>query len=215
MIDPATLAAYDRGAEGYAEEWHAQPPPEDLQALVRQYFRPGRTADIGCGSGRDAAWLQRNGFEVDGYDASAALLETARRRYPGLRVHLAALPELAGIADGAFANVLCETVIMHLPPDAVAPAVRRLIAILQGGGTLYLSWRVTPGADRRDEAGRLYAAFDAALVDRCAGDRYAGRGGHPARRGAHQSLVGQDHPPHHRPPARARTGGYVTEPGVK
>ena len=29
---------------------------------------------------------------------------------------------------------------------------------------LYLSWRVTDGADLRDAHGRLYAAFDAALV---------------------------------------------------
>jgi hypothetical protein len=27
-----------------------------------------------------------------------------------------------------------------------------------------LSWRVTEGADRRDDHGRLYAAFDPALV---------------------------------------------------
>jgi hypothetical protein len=43
-------------------------------------------------------------------------------------------------------------------------AVKRMIAILVPGGTLYLSWRVTENKDRRDEHGRLYAAFDPALV---------------------------------------------------
>lgn len=69
------------------------------------------------------------------------------------------MPELDGIAEGSFSNVLCETVIMHLDPEAITPAVERLLAILVTGGILYLSWRVEP-ADRRDQHGRLYAAFD-------------------------------------------------------
>ena len=39
-----------------------------------------------------------------------------------------------------------------------------MLAILAPGGTLYLSWRVTRGADLRDGHGRLYRAFDAAIV---------------------------------------------------
>lgn len=163
-MDTATLAAYDRAAAAFAQDWHDQPPPSDLHATVRRFFRPGPTADIGSGSGRDAAWLDANGYPAIGFDASAALLAESRRRYPGLAVRQAALPDLAGVADGSFQNVLCETVIMHLPPALIAPSVARLLAILRPGGTLYLSWRVTAGGDRRDEHGRLYAAFDPALV---------------------------------------------------
>jgi hypothetical protein len=86
------------------------------------------------------------------------------RRYPQLEFALAALPELAGIADPRFDNVLCETVIMHLRNELIAPSVRRLMAILKPGGVLYLSWRVTEGADQRDRNGRLYAAFGSELV---------------------------------------------------
>ena len=60
--------------------------------------------------------------------------------------------------------MLCETVIMHLPHGDIAPAVRRLLAVLTRNGILYLSWRVTDGADQRDTHGRLYSAFDGALV---------------------------------------------------
>ena len=163
-MDDQTLAAYNRAADEFAEDWHTQPTGTDLHALVRRFFSPGPTADIGCGSGRDTAWLTQNGFPTIGYDPSSGLLTEARRRHPGLRFELAALPELEGVPDNSFTNVLCETVIMHLEPAALAPAVRKLIAILVPGGTLYLSWRVTEGADRRDEHGRLYAAFDAAVI---------------------------------------------------
>jgi hypothetical protein len=53
---------------------------------------------------------------------------------------------------------------MHLPRDGIVPSVRRLMAILRPGGTLYLSWRVSSGSDQRDAQGRLYAAFEPSLV---------------------------------------------------
>jgi SAM-dependent methyltransferase len=166
IMDRETLAAYDAGAAEFARDWHAQPAPADLHAVVQRFFRPGRTADVGCGSGREVAWLAANGFDAVGYDASDALLEQARLRYPKLSFAAALLPELDGVPEGAFDNALCETVIMHLPRGDIEPAVRRLLAILKRDGILYLSWRVTDGADQRDPSGRLYTAFDGELVRR-------------------------------------------------
>ena len=170
-MDRKTLAAYDTGAADFARHWHEQPPPADLHALVRRYFRPGgRTADIGCGSGREVAFLAASGFDAIGYDASDALLEQARFRYGKLAFQPAMLPELKGLPDGSFDNVLCETVIMHLPRAQIAPAVHRLLQVLKPDGILYLSWRVTDGADQRDPAGRLYTAFDGELVRKALAD---------------------------------------------
>lgn len=163
-MDDETIRAYDAAAAAFAEDWHAQPEPADLQAIVRRFFIPGLTADIGCGSGREVTWLNANGYPAVGYDPSDGLLAEARARYPGLSFHTAALPGLNGLADASFANVLCETVIMHLPAAAIAPAVRRLRSLLQPGGILYLSWRTTEGADVRDGHGRLYTGFDRKLV---------------------------------------------------
>jgi SAM-dependent methyltransferase len=169
-MDAATLRAYDSGAAAFAKDWHEQPPPADLHDIVRRFFRAGATADIGCGSGRDVGWLSANGFAAVGYDPSGGLLAQARARYPNLAFHAAALPALEGIAEASFVNVLCETVVMHLPQADVAPSVRRLMAILEPGGTLYLSWRVTRGADIRDGHGRLYGAFDTDIVRGALGD---------------------------------------------
>lgn len=163
-MDEQTLGAYERDAAAFAKDWHEQPPPTDLQQAALRYFRPGPTADIGCGSGRDTAWLTDNGFPAVGYDPSEELLAEARRRYPRVRFHRASLPKLDGMDGGSFTNVLCETVIMHQPREQIVPSVGRLISILKPGGTLYLTWRVTEGADLRDNHGRLYTAFDASLV---------------------------------------------------
>ena len=162
-MDPQTLAAYDQDAAAFAKDWLGQPSPVDLQEVVERFFvRGGTSADIGCGCGREVAWLHANGFSAVGFDPSEGLLNEARRRYPSLKFAHAELPELRGV--GTFDNVLCETVIMHLDREQIAASVRRLLDIVKPSGILYLSWRVTEGADQRDAQGRLYVAFDAALV---------------------------------------------------
>lgn len=164
-MDRATLAAYDNEAAAFAQDWHAQPAPVDLHDVVTRFFvKGGATADIGCGGGREVAWLNANGFPAEGFDASEGLLAEARARYPALRFARAELPELSGIASSSFDNVLCETVIMHLDHALIAPSVGRMLELVKPGGVLYLSWRVTRGDDTRDAHGRLYAAFDAGLV---------------------------------------------------
>ena len=164
-MDRKTLAAYDSEAAAFAKDWHEQPAPVDLQEIVERFFvRGGTSADIGCGGGREVAWLNANGFPAVGFDCSEGLLNEARKRYPGFKFAQAELPDLKGIAANAYDNLLCETVIMHLDCAEIARSVRRLLDIVKPSGILYLSWRVTEKADLRDSHGRLYAAFDAAIV---------------------------------------------------
>ena len=163
--DQRTLAAYNQKAVDFASDWRTQPPPEELYALLRRFFHAGgRTADIGCGCGRDTDWLRKNGFAAAGYEPSSGLLAEARRIYPEVCFYQTALPELDGIARGSFANVLCETVLMHLPSAVIPSSVRSLMDLLEYGGILYLSWRVTRENDERDAKGRLYSSFDASFV---------------------------------------------------
>ena len=169
-VDQTTLAAYDRSAASFAEDWSTQPPPDDMYDILRRVFAPGPTADVGCGAGRDTAWLDANGFPAVGYDASEGLLTEARRRHPTVRFEAAALPTLQGVAEGRFRNVVCETVIMHLPPSSIREAVSRLVSILEPGGTLYLSWRLAAADASRDAHGRLYAAFDPTVALGALGD---------------------------------------------
>ena len=74
-MDRQTLAAYDLDAAAFAKDWHGQPAPVDLQEVVERFFvRGGTSADIGCGCGREVAWLHANGFSAVGFDASEGLL---------------------------------------------------------------------------------------------------------------------------------------------
>jgi 2-polyprenyl-3-methyl-5-hydroxy-6-metoxy-1,4-benzoquinol methylase len=164
-LDHQTLAAYDNVAAAFAIDWHEQPAPHDLHKIIKRFFiAGGETCDIGCGSGREVAWLNANGYPARGFDASEGLLAEARARYPQFDFAYAELPDLPRLAANTYDNVLCETVIMHLERAQIARSVRRMLDIVQPRGIFYLSWRVIRDADQRDKHGRLYAAFDASLV---------------------------------------------------
>ncbi|VVE33195.1 Tellurite methyltransferase [Pandoraea eparura] len=164
MTDLQTAAAYEANAVRYNEDWRNQPPPDDMYALLVRHFVPGgRTIDVGCGNGRDAAWLAQQGFDVVGYDSSSALVELARQSFPSVTFHVGHLPGLEGVT-AQFDNVVCETVLMHLPANEVPQAAVRLWALVRPGGVLYVSWRVTEGDDLRHADGRLYSAFSPDVV---------------------------------------------------
>ena len=158
-MDKKTLNAYSALADAYSDDWLAQPEPTDMYELLEKYFQPGgKTADIGCGNGRDANWLAKKGFKVFGFDSSKELLAIASQLFPNIRFQQSSLPDLEEITD-QYENVICETVIMHLPQDQVTRVLDSLRRILSPNGILYLSWRVTEGEDGRHSDGRLYSAF--------------------------------------------------------
>lgn len=163
-MDSKTLTAYAHRAEEYSAEWLAQPPPTDIYELIKKFFkRGGKTIDVGCGSGRDTNWLNENGYPTIGVDSTKNLIEQATLLYPNLLFQVSNLPELTEVKQ-KFENVFCETVVMHLSADDIKQSVLKLKSLLNKGGVIYLSWRVTESNDFRDLDGRLYTAFEPALI---------------------------------------------------
>ncbi len=154
-MDPPTVAEYERHAEQIAEA-HAELRPLKLYLLIKQFFRDGGDClDIGCGSGREVAWLARHGYSVLGVDAAFAMLRIARRRHSALAFVQDRLPLLASIADNRFDQSLGVAVLMHLPGEQIELAAKHMLRILKPGGHLILSYRSTSARDHR-ENNKLY-----------------------------------------------------------
>ena len=128
MPPSKTLTHYDTHAREFADVHHRYHTPERTQSLVRTFFRPGDelTVDLGCGSGRDTAWLEGLDYKVIGLDASEGMLNEARARHPGIEFRTATLPEVTELRDGSADNILCSGVLMHLPEEELIPAALSL-----------------------------------------------------------------------------------------
>jgi SAM-dependent methyltransferase len=134
---PALIAGYDTL------------PPAQIYASVLDLFpdAPARIADIGAGTGRDAAWLAGQGHRVLAVEPVAAFREA------GAALHGDAiawvddrLPELAEVGRrGPFDLVLLCAVWHHLDSADRARAVLSLARITAAGGRVILSLRHDPG----------------------------------------------------------------------
>ncbi|MFI1865262.1 class I SAM-dependent methyltransferase [Streptomyces jumonjinensis] len=159
-----------------------------FEALYEEVLRclpapPARAADIGAGSGRDAAALARMGFRVTAVEPVREMREIAARLHPEDVVWLAeALPELRGV-EGAFELLLLSAVWMHLDQDERPVAMARLSELLTEGGRLVVTLRHgQPPRDRRmfdvsaGETVALAAECGLRLVHRGGGEDRLGRG---------------------------------------
>lgn len=91
------------------------------EEVIARFLDPlqGRSVlDVGTGTGRGAIALARRGALVTGVDASAEMLEVARRRAAEAGVQVTFSREDAHrlpFDDGAFDAVICLRVLMHTP----------------------------------------------------------------------------------------------------
>ncbi|KAA6213864.1 class I SAM-dependent methyltransferase [Streptomyces albofaciens JCM 4342] len=114
---------------------------------------PARIADIGAGTGRDAAALAARGHTVLAVEPVPELRALARGLHPSPSIHWLsdALPGLPRLRDetGRLDAILLSAVWMHLPEPSRPPAMRRLHDLLAPGGRLFLTLRHGPPPEDR------------------------------------------------------------------
>ncbi|WP_423604720.1 class I SAM-dependent methyltransferase [Sphingomonas sp. MS122] len=124
-------------------------PPEQIYASVLDLFpdAPARIADIGAGTGRDAAWLARRGHRVLAIEPVRAFREAGTALHGDATEWLDdQLPELGEAARrGPFDLVLLCAVWHHLDTSDRTRAMPNLARMTAPGGTLILSLRHEPG----------------------------------------------------------------------
>lgn len=123
--------------------------PQQLYAPLADLLprSPVRVADIGAGTGRDAAWFADLGHAVLAVEPVAELRAAGLRLHPSPRIVWLddRLPELAALRTrGPFDLVTLCAVWHHLDAEARRIAILGLAAIVAPGGLLIVSLRHGP-----------------------------------------------------------------------
>jgi SAM-dependent methyltransferase len=93
-------------------------------------------ADLGCGTGRTAAWLREHGAgAIDGVDVTPEMLERARARGAHRRLIEGDVTR-TGLDAGAYDLVICALVDEHLP--ALAPLYAEAHRLARPGGAFVI-----------------------------------------------------------------------------
>ena len=156
-----------------ADYWAAVNLDAPELPLYREHLE-SPVLDAGCGAGRLLGPLREEGFDVDGCDGSADMIERCRRRAPDATLWVSTLHELD--PPRRYASIVCIGVLgLGSTREQDARAVERLHDALLPGGTLVLDndeqpfrWQVrgwnTPSGGDISLRSRVDAVDDA---DRC------------------------------------------------
>ena len=159
----STLNYYDENAVEFAcqtvsidmhdlyELFINQLPLKDTQCIL----------DVGCGSGRDANYFAKQGYEVTAIDASAGLIQWAQQHYMSSRISWVHL-NLSSIENQAWKNKFtgiwaCAS-LLHVPFLELPFIINSLLDTFTDDGMMYLSFK--HGERERVDEERFFCDMD-------------------------------------------------------
>ncbi|PIE52708.1 hypothetical protein CSA37_05635 [Candidatus Fermentibacteria bacterium] len=121
-----------------------------------------RLLELGCGSGRDAAFLKRFGSirEITATDACMEILAEASRIHPEIAADLSQLILPHGLMEllrngRSFDGIYSIATLMHLVPEDITETLKNCFMLLEHGGILFISIP-GPGPHREEADPRLF-----------------------------------------------------------
>jgi SAM-dependent methyltransferase len=161
-MDARTVKAYELDARSLSARYESADMSRTHRVLLRHLPKGGRILEVGCGSGRDAAFLLAQGFNITAIDASGGMIRAARAAHPDLagRLRMAAFPLKARdpLLQQRFDAIAAIAVLMHLSDADLKAAAGQAAQLLDRSKILFISASTGRAGirGRRDVAGRLY-----------------------------------------------------------
>ncbi|MCL9758822.1 class I SAM-dependent methyltransferase [Frankia sp. AiPa1] len=153
-----TRDAYDAVADLYADMFSGSLAHRPLERAMFGAFAelvaehsaatgsPGVVADVGCGPGHITAHLHSLDVAAVGVDLSTAMIDRARRDYPGLTFEVGLMHRLEFGAQ-TLSGIVAWYSMIHLPPGTVPRLFAEFRRVLAPGGQLLLAFQTTEVAD--------------------------------------------------------------------
>ena len=147
--------SYDAVAEVYAADFRDElaGKPLDralLACLAEQAGRGAPIADLGCGPGHVAAWLDGRGVAAVGIDLSPEMIAVGRRDYPRVEFRVGDLLELPA-KDGEFGAAIALYSIIHLEPGELPRAFEEIHRVLRPSGLFLVAFHIGEEVRHLDE----------------------------------------------------------------
>ena len=121
-MNEQTIRYYDEHAEEFVAGTENADMRECRERFLR-YLKPGRKIlDAGCGSGRDVIAFRKAGYDVDAFDASAAICKIASKKTE-INVRQQRFEDLEG--DSQYDGIWACASLIHVRPENLPDVLNR------------------------------------------------------------------------------------------
>jgi len=161
-----TLVYYESNAKQLSKRYESAKVDNIHSALLKTFPSKSYLMEIGCGSGRDAGFMHRNGYDIFGIDGSMEMIAEAKRCHPELedRLEVVRVPDELHFEPYSFDGIYSIATLMHLDKDAIDIAIEKIAIILKPGGKFFFSvsiQRDDVNAQGKDAKGRHFSTLSA------------------------------------------------------
>ena len=153
---------YESNAERYAAETFSADMSEQYQRFLPLLKKGAKILDVGSGSGRDACYFKKQGYQVTALEPSKNLCREIRKVFPG-EIVCSDIQNYRSTEryDGIWA---CASLI-HLQEEEVLQFFEKIDQYLNDNGIIYISGKNGLSTGKVED-GRFFLEFTEQLVEK-------------------------------------------------
>jgi len=163
-----TIEYYDTNAEELAERYENANVDVLHKKLLGTFNTGAMLIEIGCGSGRDAAFMIARGYQVDCVEASRSMVYFALRLHPELHKRIIHgkwenISDENILRSSKYDGVYSIAALMHMHAETIPRVLNRIYSILKPGGRFLFSVPLSRpflSDSGLDSEGRYYLMLD-------------------------------------------------------
>jgi len=138
--------SYDSAAIAYAEHLATELDHKPLDRHLLNRFAEeargrGLVADLGCGPGHVARYLQEQGVSVVGIDLSPEMVRVGTILHPGIELRVGDMNRL-DFPDASLARIVAFYSIVHFGPAELGAVFQEARRVLMPGGLALISFHI-------------------------------------------------------------------------
>ena len=159
-----TLSYYENNAKHLSQRYESA-NVDNIHKLLLNTFPPkSQLLEIGCGSGRDASFMYRNGYNILAIDGSKEMIAEAKRCHHELEgsLEVMKIPDDLHFEPSSFDGIYSIATLMHLDKDKIDCTIEKIATILKFNSKFFFSvsiQRDDVNDQGEDEKGRYFTSM--------------------------------------------------------
>lgn len=147
-----TINFYNRAYKSLIQNYESADISNTQTLLIKTFNKKNKLLEIGCGSGRDASFMIKKGYDVIAIDGSKNMIDEAKKIHPELsnKLLFKTLPNDLEF-DIKFDSIYSIATLMHLSENDLKNTLSKIYNLLNQNGKFLMS--VSLSRDDIDENG--------------------------------------------------------------